>query len=70
MEELLSSLDCAGRDMEILVSPKLLSQALGQRRSNLLWLTDRFALSSLRILPAAVIVEPDEIQIHILKTGT
>jgi hypothetical protein len=56
--------------MEILVSPKLLSQALGQRRSNLLWLTDRFALSSLRILPAAAVVEPDEIQIHILKTGT
>ena len=68
MEELLSSFDCTGGDIEILVAPKLLSQALGQKRTNLLWLTNRFCLSSLRIRPDRSAA--DEIQIHILKTKT
>ena len=66
MEELLSSLDCAGRDVEILVPPTRLSQAIGQKKANLLWLADRFCLSSLRILPDSSAAA--EIQIHILKT--
>ena len=67
MEELLSSLDCAGRDVEILVPPPHLSQAVGQKKCNLLWLTDRFRISSLRILPTPP--TDGEIVIHILKTG-
>ena len=81
MEEMLSSLDCRGRDVEILVPPPLLSQAVGQKKSNRLWLMDRFELSSLRIRPLPPLkeeghqfanwwggVSPMEIQIHILKT--
>ena len=52
MEDLLSPLACAGRDVEILVPPARLSQAIGQKKCNLVWLTDRFRLASLRILPA------------------
>ena len=65
MEEMLSVLDCAGREVEILVPPTRLSQAIGQKKANLRWLSDRFRLSSLRIRPAA---ELSEIEIHILKT--
>jgi len=66
MEDMLSSLDCAGRDVEILVPPTRLSQAIGQKKANLLWLADRFCLSSLRILPDSSAAA--EIRIHILKT--
>ncbi len=52
MEDLLSPLACAGRDAEILVPPARLSQAIGQKKSNLVWLIDRFRLASLRIRPA------------------
>ncbi|MBQ5787863.1 MAG: radical SAM protein, partial [Oscillospiraceae bacterium] len=52
MEDLLSPLACAGRDAEILVPPARLSQAIGQKKSNLVWLIDRFRPASLRILPA------------------
>ena len=51
MEELLSACDCRGREIEILVLPQFLSQAVGQKKANLRWLADRFDLSSLRIRP-------------------
>ena len=60
MEDLLSSLACAGRDVEILVPPARLSQAIGQKKCNLVWLADRFRLASLRILPAAEDSQADD----------
>ena len=66
MEMQLASLDCCDRDVEILVPPPILSQAIGQKKANLLWLADRFCLSSLRILPDSSTAA--EIRIHILKT--
>ncbi|MBR4473782.1 MAG: radical SAM protein [Oscillospiraceae bacterium] len=74
MEELLSACDCRGREIEILVLPQFLSQAVGQKKANLRWLADRFDLSSLRIhpckevIPAPAGAPASEIQIHILKT--
>ena len=68
MEEQLSSADCRGRDVEILVPPALLSQAVGQKKCNVCWLADRFFLSSLRIHACQDLCLPHEIRVRVLNT--
>ncbi len=48
-ESLLENMNCVGKTVVITVPNRCLSQMIGQKRSNLLWLTDRFKLSGLRI---------------------
>ena len=49
MEARLSAMGCAGKDILFTVPPRLLSQAVGQHRENVTWLTEHFGLASLRI---------------------
>ena len=49
LEGRLSVLDCADRSVTVTVPPNLLSQTVGQRRCNVIWLRDRFRLRELRV---------------------
>ena len=49
MESLLCGQSCEGRSVVILVPERQLSQAIGQHRSNVLWLEERFHLDHLQI---------------------
>ena len=49
LEEQISVLDCFGKTVIVTVSPNLLSQTLGQRRCNVIWLKEHFHLKELRI---------------------
>ena len=62
MEERLSVLDCDGRTVTVAVPPNLMSQAVGQRRCNVIWLKERFRLRELRVQRG----ETPELQLSIL----
>ncbi len=49
LEGRLSVLDCADRIVTVTVPPNILSQTIGQRRCNVIWLRDRFRLRELRV---------------------
>lgn len=64
-ERMLLKLDCKGRDMMILVPEQKLSQMIGQKKCNLIWLKEHFAMNSLTIRPADV----NEIQVQLISTS-
>ncbi|MCR5137576.1 MAG: radical SAM protein [Oscillospiraceae bacterium] len=53
-EALLSSLDCTGAEIRLLVRPELLSQMIGQKKCNIHWLTERFQLALLQVSASSV----------------
>ncbi len=52
LEAYLRDTDCDGEDICIAVPRKLLSQAIGQKKSNLRYLKERFQMKSLTIIPS------------------
>lgn len=50
-EKMLEAEHCEGKAVTLLVPEKKLSQMLGQKRCNLLWLQERFRLTSLSVIP-------------------
>ena len=62
LEERLSALDCTDRIVTVTVPPSLLSQAVGQRRCNVIWLQERFRLRELQVQSG----ETPELQLTIL----
>ena len=62
LEGRLSVLDCADRIVTVTVPPNTLSQTIGQRRCNVIWLRDRFRLRELRVKSG----ETPKVQLSIL----
>ena len=62
-ERQLAEMNCEGESVTIRVPEKLLSQMLGQKRCNVIWLKEHFLLTALEICP-----DPEITELRIVKT--